>query len=184
VDNCENGLRESNDVLFHGITNPSFQPSSPLTLAISAHLALIPHPDDPAPNSQESILLRRDQAQVYAQLAMDAVEIENEIVESMIDPGEALTIEASPVSYRTQIHPQVRLEAESTIALLLLCTYEYSQRGNIAKMRKRGGQALISAMDLSLHSKPPVDYQYAESDRRIWWMTVQSNRTQRSAIVR
>ncbi|PQE18685.1 c6 zinc finger domain-containing protein [Rutstroemia sp. NJR-2017a BBW] len=108
VDNCEVGLRESNEVLFHGTSNPSFQPSSPLTLAISAHLALIPHPDDPAPNSQESILLRRDQAQVYAQLAMDAVEIENEIVESMIDPGEALTIEASPVSYRTQIHPQSR----------------------------------------------------------------------------
>ncbi|KAM3084662.1 hypothetical protein ACMFMG_003125 [Clarireedia jacksonii] len=171
VDSPENGLREPNDVLFHSKINPSFQPSSPMTLAMSAHLALIPHPDDPAPNSQESILLRRHQAQVYAQLAIDAVEIEHEIIESVIDPGEALTIEASPVTYRVQIHPEVRLEAESTIALLLLCTYEYSQRGNIVKMRKRSGQALMSAMDLGLHSKPSEDYQYAESDRRIWWMT-------------
>lgn len=171
-------------MLFHSRTNPSFQPSSPMTLAISAHLALIPHPNDPAPDSQESIILRRNQAQVYARLAMDAVEVENEIIESIIDPGEALTTEASPVSYRTQIHPEVRLEAESTVALLLLCTYEYSQRGNIAKMRNRSGQALISAMDLSLHSKPPEDYNYAESDRRIWWMTVHSQSSRSAMIAR
>ncbi|KAK6609209.1 C6 zinc finger domain-containing protein, partial [Botrytis cinerea] len=111
-----------------------------------------------------------NQAQVFAQLAIDGVEIENEMIESIVDPGEALSAQEMQI-YRRQIHPQVRLEAESTIALLLLCTYEYSQRGNISKMRKRCGQALVSAMDLGLHSKDKEDYPYAESDRRVWWMT-------------
>ncbi|KAI9645510.1 hypothetical protein NHQ30_006250 [Ciborinia camelliae] len=170
VDKFETGVRGINDILFHSSSNPQFQPASPMTLAASALLALIPHPDDPSPTSPESILLRRNQAQVFAQLAIDSVETENEMIESIMDPGEALSTQ-EPQIYRTQIHPQVRLEAESTVALLLLCTYEYAQRGNISKMRKRCGQALVSAMDLGLHSKGKEVYDYAESDRRIWWMT-------------
>ncbi|KAJ8070830.1 hypothetical protein OCU04_001191 [Sclerotinia nivalis] len=170
VDKLETGVRGPNDILFHSKSNSQFQSASPMTLAISALLALIPHPDDPNPTSPESILLRRNQAQVFAQLAIDGVELENEMIESIMDPGEALSTQDMHI-YRTQIHPQVRLEAESTVALLLLCTYEYSERGNISKMRKRCGQALISAMDLGLHSKDKEVYDYAESDRRIWWMT-------------
>ncbi|KAF7868496.1 hypothetical protein EAF04_005027 [Stromatinia cepivora] len=170
VDKLETGVRGPNDILFHSKSNSQFQSASPMTLAISALLALIPHPDDPNPTSPESILLRRNQAQVFAQLAIDGVELENEMIESIMDPGEALSTQDMHI-YRTQIHPQVRLEAESTVALLLLCTYEYSERGNISKMRKRCGQALLSAMDLGLHSKDKEVYEYAESDRRIWWMT-------------
>ncbi|KAF7884803.1 hypothetical protein EAF00_010621 [Botryotinia globosa] len=170
VDKLETGVQGPNDVLFHSRSNPQFQSASPMTLAISALLALIPHPDDPSPTSPESIILRRNQAQVFAQWAIDGVEIENEMIESIVDPGEALSAQEMQI-YRAQIHPQVRLETESTIALLLLCTYEYSQRGNISKMRKRCGQALVSAMDLGLHSKDKEDYVYAESDRRVWWMT-------------
>ncbi|KAF7899266.1 uncharacterized protein EAF01_008479 [Botrytis porri] len=170
VDKLETGVQGPNDILFHSGSNPQFQSASPMTLAISALLALIPHPDDPRPTSPKSILLRRNQAQIFAQLAIDGIEIENEMIESIVDPGEALSAQEMQI-YRTQVHPHVRLEAESTIALLLLCTYEYSQRGNISKMRKRCGQALVSAMDLGLHSKDKVDYAYAESDRRVWWMT-------------
>lgn len=170
IDKLETGLRGPNDILFHSKSNPQFQTASPMTLAISTLLSLIPHPDDPNPASPESILLRRNQAQVFAQMAIDSVELENEMIESILDPGDALSSQHTHI-YRTQIHPQVRLEAESTIALLLLCTYEYSERGNISKMRKRCGQALISAMDLGLHSKNTEVYDYAESDRRIWWMT-------------
>lgn len=171
IDKLETGVRGPNDILFHSCSNPHFQTASPMALAISALLALIPHPDDASPTSSESILLRRNQAQIFAQLAIDSVEIENEMIESIVDPGEALSTQDAQI-YRTQIHPQVRLEVESTIALLLLCTYEYAQRGNISKMRKRCGQALISAMDLGLHSKGKEGYDYAESDRRVWWMTV------------
>ncbi|KAA8574664.1 hypothetical protein EYC84_003914 [Monilinia fructicola] len=170
VDKMETGVQGPNDILFHSRSNPQFQSASPMTLAISALLSLIPHPDDPNPTSPDSVLLRRNQAQVFAQLAIDGIEIENEMLESIMDPGEALSTQEAHI-YRTQIHPQVRLEAESTVALLLLCTYEYAQRGNISKMRKRCGQALISAMDLGLHSKGNEAYEYAESDRRIWWMT-------------
>lgn len=171
VDEFETGVQGPNDILFHNRNNPQFQSASPMTLAISALLALIPHPDDPYPTSPDSVLLRRNQAQVFAQLAIDGVEIENEMIESIMDPGEALSTQNMQI-YRTQVHSQVRLEAESIVALLLLCTYEYSERGNISKMRKRCGQALISAMDLGLHSKGKAIYDYAESDRRIWWMTV------------
>ncbi|QSZ33649.1 hypothetical protein DSL72_005217 [Monilinia vaccinii-corymbosi] len=170
VDKMETGVQGPNDILFYSRSNEQFHPASPMTLAISALLALIPHPDDPNPTSSESVLLRRSQAQVFAQLAIDSVEIENEMLESIVDPGEALSTQEAHI-YRKQIHPQVRLEAESTVALLLLCAYEYAQRGNISKMRKRCGQALISAMDLGLHSKSNEAYEYAESDRRIWWMT-------------
>ncbi|ESZ98728.1 hypothetical protein SBOR_0966 [Sclerotinia borealis F-4128] len=170
IDRLETGVRGPNDILSQSRDNLQFQLTSPMTLAISALLALIPHPDDSNPMSPESILIRRNQAQVFAQLAIDGVETENEMIESMMDPGEALSTQETHI-YRTQIHPQVKLEVESTVALLLLCTYEYSQRGNISKMRKRCGQALVSAMDLGLHSKGKEYYDYAESDRRIWWMT-------------
>lgn len=171
VDKLETGVRGPSDILFYSKSNPQFQSASPMTLAMSALLALIPHPDDPNTMLSESVLLRRNQAQVFAQLVIEGIEIENEMLESIIDPGEALCTSEARI-YRLQIHPQVRLETESTVALLLLCAYEYAQRGNISKMRKRCGQALVSAMDLGLHSKGSENYEYAESDRRIWWMTV------------
>ena len=54
----------------------------------------------------------------------------------------------------------------------MLSTYEYAQRGNIAKMRNRAGQAVNAAMDLGLHAKGNEEGYHAESNRRTWWMTV------------
>ena len=84
--------------------------------------------------------------------------------------GEALSSDPAPIN-RHRFHPQVSLESESIVALLLLSTYEYAQRGNIAKLRNRAGQALNAAMDLGLHCKGDEQSYYAESNRRVWWMT-------------
>lgn len=171
VDNVQAGPRRSADAIFNGIKSSDFEPSSPLSLAISANLALIPHPDDPDPTSQESVLMRRAQAQAFSQSALESIEIESELVSSTIDPGEALSSGPNAIT-RKPFHPQVRLENESVVAYLLLSTYEYGQRGNITKMRTRAGQALVAAMGLGLHSRGDRDDVFAEGDRRVWWMTV------------
>jgi hypothetical protein len=171
TDNPDIGIRRAPDAVFTSATVPDFEPSSPLSLAISASLALIPHPDDPNPLGTESVHRRREQAQAFAQSAFESIEIESELVESNKEPGEALSSEPSP-SNRNPFHPQNPVENESIIALLLLSTYEYAQRGNIAKMRNRAGQALHAAMDLGLHAKGDEDGFYAEANRRVWWMTV------------
>ncbi|OCK74949.1 hypothetical protein K432DRAFT_437761 [Lepidopterella palustris CBS 459.81] len=149
-----------------------FEPSSPVSLAISAILTLIPHPDDCAPKRQESVLLRRKQAQLFAQLAMESIEIESEILASETSPAEALS--SDPSSFRRDpFHPRTPIEVESVLAYLVLSIYEYSQRGNLAKMRNRASQALDAATRLGLHETPFDHSQdlFCEAKRRAWWMT-------------
>lgn len=171
TDNPDRSYRRAPDAIFSSQNAPDFEPSTPLSLAISASLALIPHPDDPDPSGTDSVHLRREQAQAFAQSAFESIEIESELPNSTSDPGDALSSDPSPID-RVQFHPQVPLETESIIALLLLSTYEYAQRGNIAKMRNRAGQALNAALNLGLHSKGDEDGYFAEANRRVWWMTV------------
>lgn len=154
-----------------------FEPSSPITLAISTILALVPHPDDEDSANPESILYRRKSAQSFAESTVESIEIESEILDSDSSPSRALT-SSSPTARRGHFHPNVPVEIESIIALLILSIYEYAQRGNISKMRTRAGQALISAMDMSLHSHGDNDGQFAEAKRRAWWMCVSRDRKQ------
>jgi hypothetical protein len=170
MDNPEIGIRSAPDAIFSSQTSPGFEPSTPLSLAISAILALIPHPDDPNPTESESVHLRRVQAQALAQSAYEGIEIESELPASITSPKEALSSESHPLT-RNKFHSRMPLETESIVALLLLSTYEYAQRGNIARMRNRAGQALNAAIDLGLHCKGDEEGYYAESNRRVWWMT-------------
>jgi len=170
VDNPELGFRRAPDAIYGSRRFPDFEPSTPLSLAISASLALIPHPDDPDPTSTDSVHLRREQAQAFAQSAFESIEIESELPDSTNQPGEALSSDPNPID-RNPFHPQNPVETESIIALLLLSTYEYAQRGNIAKMRNRAGQALNAALNLGLHSKADEEGYFAEANRRVWWMT-------------
>lgn len=154
----------------------SFTPSSPLSLAISATLALIPHPEDSDPSSASSKSLRRQQAQYFAYAAIESVESELEILNSATDPSEALC-NGNSVCSRETFHPQASFQNECIIALLLLSSYEYAQRGNIAKMRGRASQALDMALALKLHSRGHEEGPFAEGNRRAWWMTVSTIRT-------
>ena len=60
----------------------------------------------------------------------------------------------------------------SVLALCIMCIYEYAQRGNLIKMRSRAGQALVLAMDMSLHSQGEIEDEFSEAKRRAWWMCV------------
>lgn len=171
LDNPEIGIRSATDAIFNSPTKPDFEPSSPLSLAISATLALIPHPNDPDPSGVDSTMLRREQSQAFAQSALESIEIESEMLDSILQPSEALSSEPQ-ASSRKLFHPQCPVDNESILALLLLSGYEYAQRGNIVKMRTRSSQALDMAMALRLHSKGHEEGSYAEANRRTWWMTV------------
>lgn len=150
--------------------NLSFEPSTPLSLAISALLVLIPHPQEPNPSRLDYVRLRRDYAQSFAQSALEAIEVDSELLHSSNDPSNALS-EGAPEFSREPFHPKVPVSLESVLALTLLSVYEYAQRGNMAKMRNRAGQALTAAMSMSLHDATEND-EFTEARRRAWWMTV------------
>ncbi|KAL2004046.1 hypothetical protein VTN02DRAFT_844 [Thermoascus thermophilus] len=149
--------------------NSSFEPSTPLSLAISALLVLIPHPQEPNPSRLDYVRLRRDYAQSFAQSALEAIEVDSELLHSSNDPPNALS-EGAPEFNREPFHPKVPVSLESVLALTLLSVYEYAQRGNMAKMRNRAGQALTAAMSMSLHDATEND-EFTEARRRAWWMT-------------
>ncbi|GAB1206561.1 hypothetical protein APSETT445_005251 [Aspergillus pseudonomiae] len=93
-----------------------------------------------------------------------------ELHASSTDPSQALSSER-PLINRESFHPHAPVELESILALLVLSVYEYTQRGNLLKMRYRAGQALAIALDMSLHSLGEEYDEFAEGRRRAWWMT-------------
>lgn len=152
-----------------------YRPRSPLSLAVSAILALIPHPQDPKPSSSTSVLQRRTYAHAFAQLANSIIESECDLELSSTHPGQALSNARPPVK-RDRLHPQTPEDLETLLALLILSVYEYAQRGNLLKMRYRASQALALALDKSLHNQMD-DNEFSEARRRAWWMTVRSPHT-------
>jgi len=158
------------------LNDADYEPSSSLSLGILTILSLIAHPDDPNPGSEDAVLFRRKYAESLAQAALESVNIETEVPASSTSPAQVLS--EGPDAYLFMpFHPHVPVELESIIALSLLSVYEYAQRGNIKRMRQRAGQAIMAAMDLSLHREPETDKcdQFTEARRRAWWMTVRSH---------
>lgn len=147
-----------------------YEPTSPITLAISAILALIPCPEDVNYQSHESQVFRRKYAQYFAQSAFETIEKDEEIPDSAVEPSKPLS-EEHDHNFRRPFHPYLPAELESIVALAILSVYEYSQRGNLKKMQSRAGQALMNAMELGLHTSH-VEDEFLEARRRVWWMTV------------
>jgi hypothetical protein len=148
---------------------PLFESSSPLGLAISAVLALIPCPNDLNYQLQESVTFRRKYAQYLAQSSIEGIDNETELFESF-SPSDALaTLVDEPATH--WFHPEVPQSLEEVIALDILSFYEYAQRGNLKKMRNRANQALVSAVNLSLFECSDSD-EHIEVKARVWWMTV------------
>lgn len=148
-----------------------YRPYSPICLAISAILALTPLFPGEASRNAEARTARRNQAHDFATLCLNSIDVETELIESMISPQDALQKHFVEHS-RAQFHPHVPLSLESVLALLVLTVYEYAQRGNMTKMRARAGQALVMALDMGLCDKEDERERYAEARRRAWWMTV------------
>jgi hypothetical protein len=148
---------------------PEYETSSPLGLAIAAVLSLIPCTDETNAQTEESRLFRRNYAQYLAQSALETIEGENDMPD-FISPSIALAAPREELESR-RFHPEVPQELEEIIALDILSFYEYAQRGNLKKMQSRAGQALVSAMALSIHECSEEDL-YSEVKARVWWMTV------------
>jgi hypothetical protein len=148
---------------------PEFESSSPLGLAISAVLALIPCPNDLNYQVEESIIFRRKYAQFLSQSSIEGIDNETELFDS-VTPSDALAIPMDELTTQ-RFHPEVPQPLEDVIALDILSFYEYAQRGNLKKMRNRANQALASAVNLSLHECSISD-EHLEVKARVWWMTV------------
>lgn len=149
-----------------------FEPASPLAMALMAILVLIPHPEDEYPDSDESVCLRRQRAHSFSQMAMESIEIETELLESVTNPSEALD-HRRPSIDREKLHPCLPVDLEGVLGHVLLSIYEYAQRGNLAKMRNRASQAYDAAIRLGLHDISDLSLnEYTEARRRAWWMTV------------
>jgi len=157
--------------MHHGSVAGDYLSTTPLPLALSAILALIPLPDDTDARGEKSTWDRRVQAHKFAQASFEALDNESELIDSMINPKDALSNGAT-CSHRALFHPGVPLDLETNITLLLLSVYEYIQRGNIKKMMNRGAQSLMLALDSRLYSSKGEEDQFAEARRRVWWTTV------------
>lgn len=121
-DHPEYGSRLHEDALYSSSKVSDWEPDTPLSLALSATLSLIPHPDDPDPRGDESVKIRRDQAKGLAQAAYSAIESEAELVESNENPQDALSSEKE-ATLRQPFHPRCPVRNENIIALLLLSTF-------------------------------------------------------------
>jgi hypothetical protein len=166
--------RHSLTRLPNGATQPTradlpYWPKSSLGLALSALLVMIPSSQDPFPDSEMSILIRRSYAQLFAQAALASVESDID------DLGPGLNF-AAPTAGMSQekspLHAQVLSQLEPILALVVLSIYEYCQRGNVSRMRARINQAVTTAMDLSLHNLEPSATTHLEAQKRTWWITV------------
>jgi hypothetical protein len=148
-----------------------FESRSPLGLAISVIMALIPHAEEGAPHDEESIRARRQAAHFFVKRTLETIENDSELPDSAISPAQALVHGQVSLS-RAAFDARVPIELERVAALSILSVYEYAQRGNIPKMRDRASQALVTAMNLSLHDRGTEVDMFAEAKRRVWWMTV------------
>ncbi|KAJ5999845.1 hypothetical protein N7481_000254 [Penicillium waksmanii] len=145
---------------------------SPLALAISAILALIPVSSDPDPLSIQSVCARTFWAEKFARLAMDRVDADFEYLEPANGFSQPeFNVSTVPTMGRPHFHPEVPIQLESIFALILLSSYEHNHRGNVLKMRNRAGQAFIAAKSLRLHCLGEEEHIFAEAQRRAWWMT-------------
>lgn len=104
-------------------------------------------------------------------MAADSVEADCELNSSSTDPSQGLCGERPSIN-REPFHHRTPVELENLLALLILSTYEYVQRGNLLKMRYRASQAFTIALDMSLHILGDDHSEFAEARRRAWWMTV------------
>lgn len=145
---------------------------SPLSLALSAILALIPLPQEARCASPACVSFRKSLAQRFVQAALQRVDADSEFLDFISDlhVGSAAVAGKSTVP-RDPLHPQAPVELESILALLLLSNYEHTERANLLKMTARASQALIIAKNMSLHRLGLENDNFSEARRRAWWMT-------------
>ncbi|WVR04404.1 hypothetical protein IAU60_001406 [Kwoniella sp. DSM 27419] len=140
---------------------PTLLPASPFLLAVQTILVLVPHPNDPTPNSASSKRQRQNASLTLAQQSY-------QLIDSMVEAG--------------------TVNLECVQALTILALWEWSNSGSVAKNHSRSGQAIQIAMQLGLHeldkytgtstglSVEGDDWQ-RDMVRRTWWVTYVSQLT-------
>ncbi|KAG2421263.1 hypothetical protein HFD88_000879 [Aspergillus terreus] len=128
---------------------------SPLALALSALLVLIPPASDLTPISEPATSLRASYSQFYIRAADD-------LLQAHVRPAEPTwaSLFATPASSSwSPLHPQVPADLDCVLAMLALAVHEY---------------ALTAAMDLSLHNLGVDDpgLTLTDAHKRTWWMTM------------
>lgn len=116
---------------------------------------------------ESSFALRRSYAQLFAQSAL--VNLEKEIDDS--GPSSKLRL-GDMRSSSSSFHPDLPIQLDPILSLVVLAIYEYVQRGNVSRMRARINQAVTTAMDMSLHALGGSANESSEALRRAWWITV------------
>ncbi|GAB1216522.1 hypothetical protein ATERTT37_005738 [Aspergillus terreus] len=142
---------------------------SPLALALSALLVLIPPTTDLTPISEPATSLRASYSQLYIRAADDLLQAHARPAE----PTWALLFATPASSSWSPLHPQVPADLDCVLAMLALAVHEYCQAENRKQMRARAYQALTAAMDLSLHNLGVDDpgLTLTDAHKRTWWMT-------------
>lgn len=144
-----------------------YWPKSSLSLAISAILVLIPPSQHSSQIEEPNFAFRRSYAQLFAQSAL--VNIEKEI--DNLGPSSSFHLE-NTIFRSSPLHPDLPIQLDPILALVVLAIYEYVQRGNVSRMRARINQAVTTAMDISLHALGETTNGPSEGQRRAWWITV------------
>ncbi|RAK99643.1 transcription factor domain-containing protein [Aspergillus ibericus CBS 121593] len=143
-----------------------FEPTSPLALAISAMVSLVPHKDVKEPSRPEYVKIRREVSLRFAEAAYAVVAKDYEPLQS----SGAFEGSLRDRIGRRSFHPKVPVCLEGVIALSILGFYEYGQRGNMENTARLVNEALRMAVKIGLHESLEDD-QYAVARRRSWWFT-------------
>ena len=144
-----------------------YWPKSSLGLALSAILVLIPPSQDESQINELNFALRRSYAQLFAQSALATIEKE---IDDLGPPSGFLP--EHNMQRTSSFHPDLPIQLDPILALVVLAIYEYAQRGNVSRMRARINQAVTMAMDISLHALGKSPEESCEAQRRAWWITV------------
>ena len=135
-----------------------------------ALLVLIPQPEDTNPMQLSQIEVRESYSDKLAQSALQRIS------DRLTGQGQC---RRNPISTptldeasRSALHSGLPSSIEPVLALLLLGAYESCQNGDRRQMRSRVYDALVLAMDLSLHVRDPIRPQGDPIKERVWWITV------------
>jgi hypothetical protein len=144
-----------------------FKPASPLALAISAMVALVPHKDVKNPARPEHVKIRREVALRFAEAAYAAIAKDYQPLRA---PGGFEGSLRDSIG-RPPFHSKLPVCLEGVIALSILCFYEYGQQGNLDNTARLANEALEMAFMLGLHESLEEN-EYALARRRSWWFVV------------
>ncbi|CAG8937041.1 unnamed protein product [Penicillium salamii] len=147
-----------------------YWPESPLGLALMALLVLIPQPEDANPMRLARLEVRKSYANMFVQAALRGIsDCSRSRGQFSEDPISTPRLDEAS---RSVLHADLPSSLEPVLALLLLGAYESCQNSDRRQMRSWVYDALVLAMDLSLHIRDPMAPEEDPTKARVWWMTV------------